>query len=105
MSLSTKDSGPDVGGIKGKTTRSWPTQVVINIVEILDEFLKLQQDLTLSMDGFTVHSLKFLSTISHLYIYRTSKFVAKSVVFVYENFIDELLAVYKRGVFNITDIN
>ena len=32
VNLDTKDYGPDVGEIKGKTTRSSPTSVVRNIV-------------------------------------------------------------------------
>ena len=65
VNLSTKAYSPDVGGIKGKNTRSMPKTVVSNIVEIPDELLEAQKDLTLPTDGFTVNSLNFLSTISH----------------------------------------
>ena len=37
---------PDVGGIKEKNTRSRSTPVVSNIVKIPDEFLEVQQDIT-----------------------------------------------------------
>ncbi len=79
--------------------------VTSNIVEIPDELLEVQQDLTLSMDGLTVNSLKFLSTISHDLYYRTAQYVAKPVASVYESCMDELLALYKRGGFNITAIH
>ena len=39
VNLYTKSYGPDVGGIKGKTMRIMPTSVVINTVEIPDEYL------------------------------------------------------------------
>ena len=42
VNLATKYYGPDVGGIKGKTTRSNPTSVVINIVEIPYRFVEVQ---------------------------------------------------------------
>jgi hypothetical protein len=105
VNLATKAYGPDVGAIKGKTTRTKPTPVVSNHVEIPDELLNVQQDKTVSMDGLTVNSLKFLSTISHDLFYRTAQYVAKPVASVYEKCIAELLAVYKRGEFNITEIH
>jgi hypothetical protein len=99
VNLATKAYGPDLGAIKGKTTRSKPTPVTSNIVEIPDELLEVQQDLTLSMDGLTVNSLNFLSTISHDLYYRTAQYVARPVVCIYEECMDELLALYKRGGF------
>jgi hypothetical protein len=70
-----------------------------------DELLEIQQDLAVSMDGLTVNSLKFLSTISHDLYYQTAQYVAKPVASVYEAYMDKLLAVYKRGGFNITKIH
>jgi hypothetical protein len=105
VNLATKAYGPDVATIKGKTTRRKPTPVTSNLVEIPDELLRVQEDLTLSMDGLTVNSLKFLSTISHDLFYRTAQYVAKPVASIYENCIAELLALYKKGGFNITAIH
>jgi hypothetical protein len=105
VNLATKAYGPDVGEIKGKTTRSRPTPVTSNIVEIPDELLDVQQDLTVSMDGLEVNSLKFLSTISHDLYYRTAQYVSEAVASVYEVCVDELLGIYKRGGFNITGIH
>ena len=51
--------------IKGKTTRSRPKPVFSNIVEIPKELLEVQKNLTVSMDGLTVNSLKLISTIYH----------------------------------------
>jgi hypothetical protein len=79
--------------------------VTSNIVEIPDELLEVQQDLTLSMDGLTVNSLKFLSTISHDLYYRTAQYVARPVASIYEECMDELLALYKRGGFTISAIH
>ncbi len=57
------------------------------------------------MDGLEVNSLKFLSTISHDLYYRTAQYIAKPVASVYEVCMDKLLAVYKKGGFNITEIH
>ena len=62
INLAAKAFGSDVATIKGKTTRT--NLAPSNLVEILDELLETQQDHTISMDGLTVNSLKFLSTIS-----------------------------------------
>jgi hypothetical protein len=105
VNLATKAYGPDVGAIKSKTTRGKPTPVTSNIVEIPDELLEVQQDLTLSMDGLTANSVKFLSTISHDLYYRTAQYVAKAVASVYEECMNELLALYKRGGFTISEIH
>ena len=105
VNLATKAYGLDVGGIKGKTTRSKPTPVTSNIVEIPDELLEVQKDLIVSMDGLTVNSLKFLSTISHELFYRTAQYVSKPVASVYEVCMDKLVSIYKKGGFNITEIH
>ena len=73
--LATKFYGPDVGGIKGKTTRNRPTPVVRKIVERPNEFLEVYQDLTVSMEVLTVKYLKFLSKIPHQLYYRTAQYV------------------------------
>jgi hypothetical protein len=57
------------------------------------------------MDGLTVNSLKFLSTISHDLYYRTAQYLAKPVASIYEECFDELLGVYKKGGFNITEVH
>ena len=75
VNLATKVFGPDIGSIKGKTNRRKPTPVVSNIVDIPDELLELQKDLTLSLDGMTINSLNFLTTISHDLMYRTAQYV------------------------------
>ena len=75
VNLATKLFGPDIGSIKGKTTRRKPTPVVSNIVDIPDELLELQKDLTLSLDGMTINSLNFLTKIYHDLMYRTAQYV------------------------------
>jgi hypothetical protein len=105
VNLATIAYGPDVSGIKGKTTQKRPTTVTSNIMEIPDELLEIQQDLKVSLDGRTVNSLKFLTAISHDLYCRTAQYVTKPVASVYQTCMDELLAIYKRGGFKITDIH
>ena len=97
VNLDTKSYGPDIECTKGKTMRSRLMSVVRNIVEIPDEFLVTQQDLTVSMDRLTVNYLRFLCNIYHELYYRTTQCAPKPVASVYKFFIDKILAVYKRG--------
>ena len=57
------------------------------------------------MDRFTLKSIKFLSTIYHELYYRTPQYVAKLVLSIYKACTNKLLALYKRGFLNITDIH
>jgi hypothetical protein len=59
VNLAHKAYGPDISGIKGKTTRRKPITVVDNTVAIPEELLEIQQDLKVSLDGMTVNSMKF----------------------------------------------
>ena len=79
INLAARAFGPDVAAIKGKTTRTNPAPAVSNLVEIPDELLETHQDVTISMDGLTVNSLKFLSTISHDIYYRTAQYLSQQM--------------------------
>jgi hypothetical protein len=105
VNLAVKAFGPDVGDIKGKTTRSRPTPVSNNIIEIPDKLLEVQKDVILSLDGMTVNSLKFLTTISHEIFYRTAQYVQTNTAKVYETPLDEIMRIYKRGQFQVTGIH
>jgi hypothetical protein len=105
VNLAQKAYGPDISGIKGKTTRRKPVTVVDNTVEIPEELLEIQQDLKVSMDGMTVNSVKFLTSISHDLYYRTAQYVKDPVASVYKVCMKELVTIYKKGGFNISDIH
>ena len=85
INLAAKAFGSDVATIKGKTTRTNLAPSVSNLVEILDELLETQQDHTISMDGLTVNSLKFLSTISQDIYNLTARYVIQPIASVYKN--------------------
>jgi hypothetical protein len=105
VKLAEQAYGSDIGTIKAKTTRSKPTPVTSNLVDIPDELLEVQKDVILSIDGMTVNSLKFLTTISHELYYRTAQYVPENVASEYEKCMDELMAIYKRGQFTINAVH
>ena len=71
VNLALKAFGPDIAAIKGKTTRSKPPPVVDNIIELPEELIEINKDIELSVDGITVNSLKFFTTISHNIYYES----------------------------------
>ena len=75
VNLAQKAFGPDIGSLKGKTTRSKPTPAFSNAIEIPPELLRINEDITSSIDGLDVNSLKFLTTISHDLYYRTGQYL------------------------------
>jgi hypothetical protein len=55
------------------------------------------------MDGMTVNSIQFLTAISHDLYYRTAQYVTNPVASVYKVCMEELVTIYKKGGFNITE--
>jgi hypothetical protein len=105
INLTTKAYGDDIGTIKGKTTRKRPAPAMSNLVEIPSELLKVQKDAILSIDGMTVNLMKFLTTISHELFYWTTQYILANVASEYEKFMDELMAVYRRGQSTVNEVH
>ena len=73
-------------------------------IEIPDDLLELQKDVTIAIDGLTINGLKFLSTIS-LYIYfKTIYDIPITTARYYQQALNDLNSVYKRGGFEQTKI-
>ena len=98
-----KEPKRHVATIKVKTTRTYLAPAVSNLVEIPDELLESLQDITISMDGLTVSSLKFLSTISHDIYYCTAQYVSQPNASVYNHCLDEVFGTYKCSGVEITE--
>ncbi len=59
----------------------------------------------LSIDGLSVNSLKFLTTISHDIMYRTGQYIKEARAEDYEKSMDEINYVYRKGGFRIVEIH
>ena len=105
INLAQKAFGPDVGSIKGKTTRNRPLPAQSNVIEIPPELLRINEDIVLSIDGLSVNSLKFLTTVSHDVFYRTSQYISDAIAQNYEDCMQEVYDIYKQGGFTVTEIH
>jgi hypothetical protein len=96
--------GPDVGTVKGKTTRRKPLPIIDEHIKIPKELISVQEDITLAIDGITINSLKFLSTISWNIYYKTVHYMPTTEAKNYQTNIMDVCGVYCRGGFQVTDI-
>jgi hypothetical protein len=55
--------GPDIGSLKGKSTRSKPIPVMRDLIEIPPELKQQHQDLTFCMDIMLIHGMPKLTGI------------------------------------------
>ena len=64
ITLTEKTFEPDVGGIKGMTTRSKSLPMQSQVIDIPRELLSLQKEVEMSLDGLRVNFQSFVTSIS-----------------------------------------
>ncbi len=64
INVAEKIFGPDIGVLKGKSTRTKPLPVVRNHVKIPAEIINNHADVDLCMDTLKINGLPFLATVS-----------------------------------------
>ena len=65
VALTEKTFGPDVGGLKGMTTRSKPLLTQSQVMGIPRELLSLYEEAQTSLDGSCVNGKLLATSISH----------------------------------------
>ena len=105
INLAQKAFGPDIGSMKGKTTRSKPTPAFRDTIEIPHKLLRINEEIVLLIDGLDVNLLKFLTTISHELYYQTAQYLKQVRAKDYEECMQEVYNVYRQGGFTIVEIH
>jgi Reverse transcriptase (RNA-dependent DNA polymerase) len=97
--------GPDIGALKGKTTRKKPYPVVLDYIEVPKELIATHQNVTLCMDGMNINGIPFLTTVSRNLMYRTAEWIPNQSAQSYRSVLDNVFRIYNRAGFKITTIH
>ena len=96
--------GPDLGTLKGKTTRRKPLPMVTDQVAIPPELYTAQQNVDLCIDIMFVNEMPFLTSISKRIMYRTAQFLPTRTAEDLRSAIDAIFRIYNDAGFTITNV-
>ena len=104
VQLATKIFGPDIATLKGKTIRHKPLPDIDNSIEIPHQLISMNEEVTMFMDGITVNSLRFLSTILKDLYFRTAHYMPRTTMQFYRTAVQDVLSTYRQGGLKVTEI-
>ena len=101
ITIAEKIYGKDIGSLKGKTTRSKPTPVMKDYIEIPKELVATHEEVELAIDIMFIHKIPFLTTISKSIMYRTAQPLENKTPTVYRSALDKIFRLYNTAGFRI----
>jgi hypothetical protein len=95
---------PDIGSLKGKTTRQKPAPVLSDYIEIPEELIMNHNNAVLCIDGMKINGAPFLTTILQNIMYRTAEWIPSQTSKAYRSVLDNIFSIYNKAGIKITTI-
>jgi hypothetical protein len=105
VNIAKKIFGGDIGALKGKSTRSRPTPVKDDLVEISPELLEQHQELTYCMDIMYVNGMPMMTGIDQSIRFRGLIPLTSQVASEIYQALEIILRVYNKQGYRIKNIN
>jgi hypothetical protein len=96
VNIAKKIFGGNIGALKGKSTKSRPTPVKDDLVEIPPELLNQHQDLTYCMDIMYVNGMPMMTGIDRSIRFRGLVPLTSQVVLELYRALDVILRIYNK---------
>ena len=71
LDIALKVWGPNVAPLKGRTMRSQPCPLKLDVFQVPKEIKQIHNNITLSIDIFCVNKIPFILTLSRVLCYMT----------------------------------
>jgi hypothetical protein len=96
--------GPNISVLKGKTVRSQPGPVKLDVLQIPTEIRDLQKNITLSIDIFYVNKIPFLVTLSRVLCFVTVMHLVDKKASTVFKILEYVVKYYSEKGFKITGV-
>lgn len=106
INLAKQIFGPDIGTLKGKITRTTPTPIVNDYIEIPTELTNMHEDIELCINTMCVNGLTFLTTVSQHLQYCTTIYIPNQSAKTYWHTLKDVFCIYNAaGFLQITKLH
>ena len=96
--------GPDIGSLKGKTTRRKPDPVRVNITSLPDTVMSRYRDVELTADVMKINKIPFFVSVSRKIKFGTAEFLQSQTNKSLFTAVKQIRAVYMKRGFRITNV-